>query len=608
MKNFFLFFIALFPAFVVAQIKFEATTERTTYALNENIQIAFEMNVDGDNFQLPKIEGFRVDGPFLMMQNYNINGRRGFLKTYKYFLTPTKMGNFVINEAQMEYGGKVYRTEDIRIKITKAIPQQQRNPNQGNPNNQYYDPFDDPFFNQQQPQRQAPTNYGEGIFIVPEISNSNPYVGQPLQVVYRIYFDPRVQIGNISDIKKPKYNGFWSNFSDVNRPAVATQYKGKTYAMAVLGTATIYPLESGKKPIEPFSFEAEVQYPTTKVDVFGDPIMAMTRKKLTSGTQIINVKALPLAGKPADFSGAVGNLSFSVTTDKTKLKSGEALKLKLETRGKGNLKLFSLPKPVVSAAMELYDPEHAENVQTPLSGMVGAISDTYTIVPQYKGNYQIKPITFSYFDLESKSYKTITSQPITIEVLDGPNFATANTKNFDKQKKEIARKFASVASVTELQPINPTYFLGSTKFYILFFLPFLLIPIVVLLRKRKEISDADFAGNRIKNSKRLVKKYLSEAKKQQANKEKFYIALERAMHNFLKAKLSIETFDMSKSKIEEILLSRNVEPNSVDQFITLTENCEIARFAPATSVSIQNDFDIAIAILSDLEKQIKPTA
>jgi hypothetical protein len=607
MKKIFLFFAALLPAFVVAQVKFEATTERTTYALNENIQIAFEMNVDGDNFQLPRIEGFRVDGPFLMMQNYNINGRRGFLKTYKYFLTPTKMGNFVINEAQMEYGGKVYRTEDIRIKITKAIPQQQRNPNQGNPNNQYYDPFDDPFFNQQQ-QRQAPTNYGEGIFIVPEISNSSPYVNQPLQVVYRIYFDPRVQIGNISDIKKPKYNGFWSNFTDVNRPANATQYKGKTYAMAVLGTATIYPLESGKKPIEPFSFEAEVQYPTAKFDAFGDPIMAMTRKKLTSGTQIINVKALPLAGKPSDFSGAVGNLSFIVTSNKTKLKSGEALKLKIEARGKGNLKLFSLPKPVVSAAMELYDPEHSENVQTPLSGMVGAISDTYTIVPQYKGNYQIKPITFSYFDLASKSYKTITSQPITVEVLDGPNFATAKTKSFDKQKKEIARKFAGVASVKELQPTNPTYFLGSTKFYILFLLPFLLIPIVVLLRKRKEISDADFAGNRIKNSKRLVKKYLSEAKKQQANKEKFYIALERAMHNFLKAKLSIETFEMSKAKISDILLSRNVEANLVLQFINLTENCEIARFAPATSVSIQKDFDTAVAILSDLEKQIQPIA
>jgi hypothetical protein len=426
--------------------------------------------------------------------------------------------------------------------------------------------------------------------------------------VYRIYFDPRVQIGNISDIKKPKYNGFWSNFTDVNRPAIAAQYKGKTYAMAVLGTATIYPLEAGKKPIAPFSFEAEVQYPTGKFDAFGDPILAMTRKQLTSGTQTINVKALPVAGKPADFSGAVGNLSFTVTPDKTKLKSGEALKLKIEARGKGNLKLFSLPKPVVSAAMELYDPEHSENVQTQLSGMVGAISDTYTIVPQYKGKYQIKPISFSYFDLDSKSYKTITTQPITIEVLDGPNFATANTKNFDKQKKEIAKKFAGIAPIKELQPTNPTSFLGSTKFYALFFLPFLLIPIVVLLRKRKDALDADFAGNRIKNSKRLVKKYLSEAKKQQGNKEKFYIALERAMHNFLKAKLSIETFDLSKSKIEEVLLSRNVEASLVGQFINLTENCEIARFAPATSGSIQNDFDKAIAILSDLEKQIQPIA
>ena len=103
---------------------------------------------------------------------------------------------------------------------------------------------------------------------------------------------------------------------------------------------------------------------------------------------------------------------------------------------------------------------------------------------------------------------------------------------------------------------------------------------------------------------KLAKKYLSEAKKQIKNKELFYVALEKAMHNFLKAKLRIETSEMSKENIQELLLSKNANPAVVTDFITLTENCEIARYAPSSSVTIQQDFDKAVAIISDLEKQI----
>lgn len=604
MKKFLLLFIILFSFTVIAQIKFNAVTEKNSYALNESIQLSFEMNVDADNFLLPRIDGFKVDGPFLMMQNYNINGRRGFLKTYKYFLTPKKQGEFVIKEAQIEYGGKVFKTTPIKIKITKAIPIP-KNQNQYNPNP--YDPFDDPFFNQDQPQRQQPTGYGEGVFIVAEVSNKNPYVSEPLKVIYKIYFDPRVQIGNISNIKKPKYNSFWSQFYDANRPAIQAQYKGKTYGMSVLGSAVLYPLEAGNKPIEPFTFDAEVEYPTTERDIIGNPIYATANRKLTSGTQIINVKALPTVGKPDNFFGAVGTFDFKVTPSKTALKSNESLKLNVTVSGNGNLKLFSLPKPEIPSALEIYDPEHNENVETQLSGMTGSINDAYTIVPQYKGKYPIKPLKFSYFDLNSKTYKTITSAPLLIDVLDGPDFALASKNKIinDKNEAVVNKPFANIKLKTNFSALKKQDFLGSKMFYGLLFLPFLLLPVIVIIRKKKQANDADVVGNRIKNSSKLVKKYLSEAKKQQGNKEPFYIALEKAMHNFLKAKLNIETFDMSKEKITEILLLRNANRETVNQFINLTENCEIARFAPATSGTIQQDFDKAVTIISDLEKQIK---
>ena len=102
----------------------------------------------------------------------------------------------------------------------------------------------------------------------------------------------------------------------------------------------------------------------------------------------------------------------------------------------------------------------------------------------------------------------------------------------------------------------------------------------------------------------LAKKYLSETKKQINNKEPFYIALEKAMHNFLKAKLHIETSDMSKSNIQQLLASRNANAQAIIDFINLTENCELARYALTSSSTIQKDFDKAVEIISDLEKQI----
>ena len=155
-----------------------------------------------------------------------------------------------------------------------------------------------------------------------------------------------------------------------------------------------------------------------------------------------------------------------------------------------------------------------------------------------------------------------------------------------------------------LSPITKDDFLGSNLFYTLMTLPFLAIPFFMIAKKRKEAIDGDVVGNKIKLSNKLAKKYLSEAKQHLGNKEPFYIALEKAMHNFLKAKLNIETSEMSKEKITEILLSRKADSESVTNFIALTENCEFARYSPASETAIQQDYDKAVVIISSLEKQL----
>ena len=570
-----------------AQVKFEANVSKNTLGLNERVRIEFSMNEDGDNFVPPNFEacGFRVvGGPSQSISQSWINGRSTFQKSYTYILLPLQKGNLVIRQAVIEINGQLYKTLPIKINVTNAVQQ---------PND---------------PNEPATVKADDNLYLVADISKTNPYVNEPITVVYKLYFSYNIGITNWRELNKPKYNDFWSQNIDIKQ-LVAEEgiFKGQKYRYVVLRKTVLYPQKSGSLEIEPLSLDIDCQVPRGRPNFFGQVQLVEDSKRVSAGSKVISVKPLPLAGKPDDFSGAVGKFNFKVTPSRTGLKYGESLDLDVTVTGTGNLKLFSLPKPVVPSTLEMYDPQHTENVSTPLTGMSGRISDKYTIIPQSKGNFPIKPLRFTYFDLGTRSYKTITSSEIVLNVLDGPGVANSGTTpppGSAKVPVTASKAFAYIKQTTTLQPMQSDDFLGSGLFYTLMALPFIGIPALILFRKRKEAEDADVVGNKKRKTNALAKKYLSEAQKHLQNKEPFYIALEKAMHNFLKAKLSIETSEMSKEIITDILLTRNADADTVKEFINLTESCELARYAPSTSVTIQQDYDKAIAILSSLEKQL----
>lgn len=583
MKKIVFLFILCFQSLTYAQVKFEAKANKQTVGQNEKFQISFSINEDADNFREPNFEGFLVVGGPFQSTNFSwINGVKSFNRSYSYILQPTQKGTFTIKSASIEYEDEILKTAPLKIVVTDAIPIPK------DPNSPDY-------------------VAGEGVHLVAEISDSNPYVNEPLTVVYKLYFDPRFVIRNVKELKNPKYNGFWSQYIDIQKlEAVQATYNGQEYAMVVWRKVILYPLEAGNKPIEPLSINLEIQVPTGRRSFpFGQQSYQMTTKTVTAGAKTINVKALPTQGKPENFTGAVGSFNFDVKTTKTSLKTGESLDIEVVVSGNGNLKLFDLPKPVFPSAFEAFDPQHKEEVNTPLSGMNGKISDTHTLVPQFKGKYTLKPLEFSYFDLKTSTYKTITSKEITIDVLDNPSFTT-NQNPVASNKQEVAKNnvFQFIQTNTDFTGINKRDFFGSNLFYMLLFAPLVLIPVIILVKKKKEAIDADVFGNKVKRNTRLAKKFLAEAKKQIGNKVPFYMAMEKALHNFLKAKLHMETSEMSKENIQEILQERQASANDVAHFIQLMNDCEFARYTPSSDVAMQKDYDKAVEIISELSKQL----
>ncbi len=580
------FLVLLATTLASSQVKFEAKVSKKKLGINERLRIDFEMNADGDNFSPPSFSGFTIiGGPNQSVSNSWINGVRSYKKTYSYFLTPKKRGTYTISQASITIKGETYKTSPIRVEVTAAVDKPK-------------DPNDPNFV--------ASNN----IHLVAEVSNANPYLNEAITVVYKLYVAPNTGVDNWQEIDIPKYNDFWSQTIDTKGQRVQEgTFNGEDYRYLVLRKTVLYPQKTGKLNIEPLTLDVSVQVPTNRRDFFGGRVMARANKKVSAGNKTITVKPLPTEGKPADFSGAVGDFSFKFTTSKTALDATESLQAKLEVKGKGNLKLFSLPKLNLPSALEVYEPEHSEKISTTARGMQGSISDTYTIVPQYQGKYPLPSVSFSYFDLKTKSYKRLSSDEIVVNVLNGPtasNTQSATPTGVSKQAVTTTNsKFEFIKTATSFSPVQKEPFFKSTLFWSLLLLPFLAIPLVVLARKQKATLDADVVGNKRRKADKLAKKYLKGAKTQLGKKEAFYEALEKALHNYLKAKLQIETSDLSKDKIIALLQERNVTEDVIQNFIAIFENCELARYTPITNVTMQDDYEKAANTISLIDKQAR---
>lgn len=576
------FFLAI-SSISVAQVKFEAKVSKNKMGVNERLRVDFEMNKDGDNFNPPSFKGFTVvGGPNQAVSNSWINGKRTYSKTYSYFLAPTGRGRFSIGQAEILIDDEIYKTTPIQVEVTAAV----ETPTDGN-NSDFV--------------------ASENLHLVAEISNSNPYLNEAITIVYKLYVSPQVSVSNWREMDNPVYSDFWSQNIDIRQLKIESgEYQGEPYRFVVLRKTILYPQKTGELEIEPLTLSVSVDVPSQRRDIFGGRLYTTVDKTVAAGQRTIAVKPLPLDNKPPDFTGAVGNFDFKVNASKTKLAATESLTLKVQVSGKGNLKLFELPKLEVPNSLELYEPERIENVKTDLNGTQGSIAETYTIVPNQKGNFPIPALSFSYFDISSKTYKTINAEEILLEVEGAPANSSFSARNNSNKipVEATGNQFEYIKLNTNLKPINSGPFLGSVLFWSFLSLPFLAVILGIVVGNRRKEMVNDVQGNKIKKANRLARKYLSEAKKNLGDQKSFYIALERALHNYLKAKLHIQTSEMSKDRIEDLLKERNIDAETNSAFISLIKSCEFARYAPSSNVTMEQDYEKASSIITALDKQL----
>ena len=582
------FYIALFIGFLSISLVAQEATLKTSVSKNKlgvNQRLRIEFSIDkqgGDNFSPPNFNNFRVvGGPSQSVSQSWMNGKVSFSQSYTYIIQPVRKGAFTIGSASIKIGGIFIKSEPVKIIVLDAVEIPQ------NPN--------DPNYIAQQ-----------NIHLVAEISKSNPYVGEGIYVEYRLYVSENVSVYDTSVTEAPKYNGFWNQDIKINGfPVKMGKYNGGDYRYIVLQKALLIPTKTGKLSIDPMKMDIAIGVPSGRADFFGNAITKNVRREFASTKKIIRPKGLPIEGKPANFTGAVGDFNFDVSLSKGVLKANETSKLQVKISGKGNLNLFELPAVETPAELEMYQPERKERVRINANGISGNVTDTYTVVPLFKGKYKIPSVSFSYFNPQEKKYNTIATEDFFVDVQEGKELVVVDTTSLRKQAiASTGEDFRYIATATTFIATTKADFFKSNLFYILFLLPMIAIPIGIYIGKQHKERSNDIVGNKTRKAERLARKYLSKAQKQLGKKEAFYEALERALHNYLKAKLGIETSEISKERITEILEDKKVAPTTIHQFIEVLKNSDFARYTPFTATQMKAEFERAKAVIVQLDKQL----
>ena len=573
----------------VSQVQFTAEASRDNIGINERVKVSFTVNKPGDNFTPPDFEAFRkVGGPNQSVSQQFVNGKSYYELSFTYFLEPQKKGTLRIDQATINIEGKIYKTTPVSIKVGDAV--------------------DKPNDKSAIKKREALN----GIHLVAEVSKSRPYLNEPIYVVYKLYVSRNTNVRNWQAVDNPDFENFWSRNIDNDQLSVKSgSFGGEPYRYVALRKTVLYPQKTGELKIKPLTLDLSVEVPTDRRDIFGRRLYETVEHRISAKTRTVNVKPLPKNGKPASFTGAVGKFTLETSTDRADIEQGESTELELKISGRGNLQLINLPDVSSPPGLELYEPERKEDIKVNANGMRGSVTNTYTLVGQNAGKFPISPIEFSYFDLRSGSYKTLSSDEIVIDVKGRSNaIANNNDKTNEIDRRTPVNKISGVSSFkfiktdTNLRPLGSKHFFRSATYWVLALTPIGLAlgSLFFFIFRKNQPHGKDETSRKVQ---KLAKKYLSEAKQNLDKPDKFYQSLEMALYNFLKAKLDISTSDITKQSVAEKLTHAGVSVDNKDKFIEILSKCERARYASFKASQLGDDYNHAARVITSIDKEIK---
>ena len=581
-KIFLLLFFLQSNSLFAQEVIFKASAPKGVVK-NEQFRLTYTLNKEGKELRLPSdMDGFEVLFGPSVSSSYStqiINGKSTSQSSFShtYILSAPEEGSFTIGPASIIVNGSNYKSNSVQINVLP--PDKSANKSQSN----------------QSSSSSSSTEIKKtDAFIRAIVSKNRIYEQEGFMVTFKLY--TTLDVVNFGRIEFPEFEGFLVEELDIpsNQQLQLEHYDGRNYYTADLRKTLLFPQRSGKMTIPSGRLEMIFSVPSGKKvsSFFGmQEVNIDVKKPMITNPVTISVNALP-AGKPANFKGAVGSFTFKPTISAQKIAANEPITLSLEISGTGNQKLIQNPEVEFPTNFELYDPTIENNLTAASNGFKGTRRIDYLVIPRYEGDYSIPPIEFSFFDINSQSYKTFKSPSYSLTILKG-NASTAATASSYVNQQEVRIeqdiRYIKTESPTFINTDN--FFLGSWAYWLWYVIPFVFLCVFfILYRKQMKLNtNISLARNKRANkvAKRRLKKAESYLKKQ--DKEGFYNEVLQALWGYFSDKLSIPGANLTRGNIGAELSSYGVDEALTDEFMKILDTCEFARYAPVESSAAMDE-------------------
>ena len=581
-------------------VEFTASAPDVAY-VETPFQLIYSVNAAAKDLQAPDFQFFEIlAGPFESRSSYTqiINGKKSSATNLSYTLTlmPSKTGTFKIPGASIVVDGEKINSNDLTIKVENAE-------------------------NNAQKQNEGGTVTGggtqrvtsESIFVRTIVSKTNIYEQEAISVTYKLY--TLLDVAQFTGAKLPDFNGFLKQDIEQsqNKQLSAETYKGRSYGTVVLYQAVLFPQHTGEIEIGKASFTAllRLQNKAQVRSIFDDFFDSYTNveKTLTAPAVTVKVSELPLAGKPATFSGAVGNFNLTSTLSSGNLKTNQAATIKVVISGNGNMKLLKNPEIKFPDGFEVYDPKVDNKFSSGSGGVSGTKTIEYMFIPRRSGKFDIPSAELSYFDLNNKTYRTLRTPAYKINVTKGEG-GEAVVENFTGKEdvtplaKDI--RYLFTGSV-KLQPESRPWF-GTLPFWMLFLIPLIIAAILFIYFRKHVKENADLAFVKTKKANKVAQKRLRLALKflEEGKKKQFYEEVMKAVWTYLSDKLVIPVAELNKDNIRLKMNEKGMEKEVTDNFTNILNTCEYASYAPDSGrQEMGNLYGETVDAISRMEEHFK---
>ena len=606
MRKIILFFIlvtTVVGAWADGKISFTANAPEVVVS-GDQFRLTYTVNSQKvRDFRAPSMKDFEVlMGPSRSTQSSTqiINGNVTSTSTitFTYILMAGKEGTYNIPAATIVAEGNNYTSNSVTVKVLPT--DQSSGASSGNSGRN----------SRNQASNGAITE--KELFITATASKTTAYEQEAILLTYKVYTQVNLtQLhGDTPDLK-----GFHTQEVELPQQKTFTleHYNGRNYNTTIWQQFVLFPQKAGKLEIPAVTFEGTVSQMVASADpfdaFFNGGNYVNIKKNLVAPKLIIDVKELP-EGKPANFSGGVGEFTISSSISTQELKTNDAVTIKLVISGTGNMKLINTPEVKFPQDFEIYDPKVDNKFNLTRNGLAGSKVIEYLAIPRHAGNFTIPSIEFSYFDLKSQSYKTLKTEAYTLNVAKGEGNADQVVANFTSKEdlKVLGKDIRYIKTGDTQLTQKDDYFFGSISYILWYIIPLTLFVAFMLIYRKQAIENANVAKVRTKKANKMATKRMKNAGKLLAEKktEAFYDEVLKALWGYISDKLSMPVSQLSKDNIEEELQKHQVSDELIQSFINTLNECEFARYAPGNqNETMDKVYAASIDIISKMENCIK---